>query len=681
MGEVYRARDRQTGQLVALKLLRDTAPQRIARFEREAEILARLSHPGIVRYLTHGLAGEGHPYLVMEWLEGKELVQVIKHRALTVAETIDLGAALAAALGAAHAQGIVHRDIKPSNIFLVQGELGLPRILDFGIAHLAGDARLTQTGFVVGTLGYMAPEQARSGERVDARADVFSLGCVLFECLTGAPPFAGQHLMAVLAKILFEEAPSVRERRADTPGWLADLVEVMLAKHAGARPADGAAVAEALAKRASWRTGDAPAPPPALTGSERRLVSVLLLERARSSTASATAPAAGLELMRDVAMRHGGVIEILPDGSASISLVATGVATDLAAGAARCAHSLRERVPARAIAVATGWDDEASRLPTGEVIDRAAWLLGLEAAVRPPEAATPIVLDEVTAGLLDSRFDLAERTEGGFELRDVREVTGDWRTLLGKPTTCVGRDRELALLEQIFAACAAEPAAQPVLITAAAGVGKTRLVHELLGHVRRSSHPVEIWVGRGDALHAGSTLELLAEALLDAVGIRGGERIDVRRTRIRERVARHVPEPDGSRVAEFLGEIVDTPFPDEDSASLRAARQDPQLLGEQLQSALHDFLRAECAAHPVLLVLEDLHWGDQATVSFVDAALRELADQPFMVLASARPEVDELFPKLWGARGVQQIRLKELSPKASARLVQDPLSSSRVQAA
>src|SRR6185436_2864894 len=161
-------------------------------------------------------------------------------------------------------------------------------------------------------------------------------------------------------------------------------------------------------------------------------------------------------------------------------------------------------------------------------------------------------------------------------------------------------------------------------------------------------------VGRGDSLRAGSTLDLLAQALRGALGIQGGEPLAERRDRIRARVAEHVPAAEQQRVAEFLGELVGAPFPDGagagGSAQLAAARQDAQLMSEQMRRAWLDFLEAETSAHPVLLLLEDLHWGDFGTVRFIDTALRDRGDRPWMVLALARPDVFEVFPKLWAER-------------------------------
>src|SRR6185436_6504457 len=145
------------------------------------------------------------------------------------------------------------------------------------------------------------------------------------------------------------------------------------------------------------------------------------------------------------------------------------------------------------------------------------------------------------------------------------------------------------------------------------------------------------------SLRAGSTLDLLAQALRGALGIHGGEPLTGRHNKIRDRIAGCVPVADRTRVAEFLGELIGATFPDDRTGggALRTARQDAQLMSEQMRRAWLDFLDAETSAHPVLLVLEDLHWGDFGTMQFIDAALRDCAERPWMVLALARPELFE----------------------------------------
>jgi serine/threonine protein kinase len=197
MGEVYRARDLTTDVLVALKLLAPGggAPER-QRFSREAQVLRDLRHPNIVRYIDHGMTEEHRPYLVMEWLEGEDLETRLRRGALPFGATLSLLRGLCDGLAAAHSAGVIHRDIKPSNIFLRGGDCARAVLLDFGLARRTKAPPMTATGALLGTPAYMAPEQARGACELTPAADVFALGCVFFECLTGQPPFVGQHIPA-----------------------------------------------------------------------------------------------------------------------------------------------------------------------------------------------------------------------------------------------------------------------------------------------------------------------------------------------------------------------------------------------------------------------------------------------------------------------------------------------------
>jgi tetratricopeptide (TPR) repeat protein len=712
MGEVFRARDLKTGEPCAVKVLLDREGAQDQRFEREAMALAQLHHPALVRYVDHGVTEQGQQFLVMEWLEGENLAHRLLRGSLGVEESLRLCREAAGALSVVHEQGIVHRDLKPSNIFLIDDDR--IKIFDFGIARFRGAATTLGGGGVLGTIGYMSPEQARSTTDVDARSDVFALGCVFFECLTGRAPFAGQHVMAVLAKILFEQAPRVRDLHPGIPAAIDQLVGRMLAKNADDRPRDGAAVAAALDDLDAFASTAglerlSVEPQLALGGNERRLFSVVLLGRPRTPasdptvTLSTTGSTPADDDLRRRAEARGGRFEVLADGTAMVTIMGTTrIATDQAVQAARCALALKARSPDRTIVLTTGQGEVARRLPVGEVIDRAVRMIvrghdgpppsGVHSEEVPPSgvAAAPlprsgvaasgaltdgwIWIDDVTARLLDNRFEVTTGPEG-IALGAEHEPLEGVRTLLGKPTSCVGRDRELGVLTSRFDACIEGPAAEAALLVAPAGFGKSRLSTELVRMLRARCPALEVWTGHGDALRAGSAFALIGQALRSAVNVADGEPLLVRREKLVARVARHVAAPDQARVASFLGELMGIPFPDDDNPMLRAARQDAMNMNEHTERAFQDFLHAESDAHPVLLVLESLHWGDLPTVRFVDGALRDLKGQPFMVLALARPEVHEIFPKLWAERSSMEIRLKELSSRSSAHLVREALGA------
>jgi tetratricopeptide (TPR) repeat protein len=410
----------------------------------------------------------------------------------------------------------------------------------------------------------------------------------------------------------------------------------------------------------------------AITGELRRLAVVLLGEAAAQAGPAPDAP--DPEPLRRAVAPYGGRVEQLAGGATVIVLEADRqVATDQAAQAARCALAVAALAGGRPMALAMGRAASTSKLPEQDVIERAARLLahGADAPGGAPGGRPPIALDEGIAGLLDARFDVIERA-AGFSLCGERALDAGARTLLGRPTACVGRDWELGALAALLDECVDERSAHAAVVLAAAGMGKSRLASEFVSRVRQRPDAVAIWVGRGDSLRAGSTLDLLAQALRGALGIRGGEPLAERRDKIRARVAEHVPAGAQPRVAAFLAELVGAPFSADEAggAALRAARQDARLMSEQMCKAWLDFLGAEAAARPVLLVLEDLHWGDFGTVRFIEVALRERRDLPWMVLALARPSLHEVFPKLWSERGnAQQIRLPGLGRKASERLV------------
>lgn len=252
MGEVYRAKDSRLGRDVAIKVLPESFaadPDRRARFEREAQAVAALSHPNIVALFDTG-AHDQQVYVVMELLSGQTLRARLQNGALPVRKAVDIAVQLARGLGAAHGKGIIHRDLKPENVFLLDD--GQVKILDFGLARqFSGkpdDATRTigtDPGTVMGTLGYMAPEQIRA-QPIDARADVFSFGAVLYEMVSGHRAFQRDTAADTTTAILTHEPPELAASRADVPPSLERIVRHCLEKNANERFQSARDVAFAL---------------------------------------------------------------------------------------------------------------------------------------------------------------------------------------------------------------------------------------------------------------------------------------------------------------------------------------------------------------------------------------------------------------------------------------------------
>ncbi len=678
-GKVFRAHDRLEDQPVALKVLGPSSARDVERFEREVRILQRVQHPSIVRYVAHGRTAAGDPFLAMEWLEGEDLAARLARSPLTLAESVDLVRRAAEALAAAHAAGVVHRDIKPSNLFLRGGRLDDLKVLDFGLAWLVDASHdLTRTGLVVGTLGYMAPEQA-AGERViDARTDVFALGCVLYHCIAGRPPFEGDRIGAVLMRILHEDPPRLSLIVPGVPQALDDLAAQMLAKEPAARPADGTAVAEALAAILPAVLRDARSSRPALSLSftERRFacfVAVgqphdLLAPDAHDLLVVFDVGAEQREAARAIALQHGGQLEARGDGTLLVTIAGGTSATDLASQGARCALALRAALANAPIAVTMARAEHAAGRTPSSALETASALLDLPP---PPDArGLPVIrVDATAAGLLDPAFEVAG-SGGALVLVAERAAASEPRRILGKATPCVGRERELAALRGAYDECVREGVARFALVTGPPGSGKSRLRRELLRGLREAGDEAEIWIGGGQPLGVGAPFSLAGALVCAAAGLAPDDAPAVRTAKLLARAQRHLPRADALRVAAWLGEIAAAPFPEEGEvgALLHAGRADPAGMAEQVRQAFHDLLRAECAARPVLLVLEDMHWGDRPSMSLLLGALRRLAEQRLFVLGFGRPDVHAVFSRLGRDAGLLEVRLGELGPRASERL-------------
>ena len=239
MGWVYRARHEITGRQAALKILREdqlACDRSTDRMMREATILASVAHPGLPRFYECGLIDDGRPWIAMEMVDGVALTERMQRGPLDADLVIDIVLSVAEVLAAAHTRGVTHRDLKPDNIILAPGDPRFPmRVIDWGIAHALAGARFTNMNEAIGTPTYMAPEQARGG-KVGPHCDVYGLGVVAYQALTGRAPFVGASSVEILVQHLNRPAPSLAPRCPDAPYGLVEMVERMLAKNPDERP-------------------------------------------------------------------------------------------------------------------------------------------------------------------------------------------------------------------------------------------------------------------------------------------------------------------------------------------------------------------------------------------------------------------------------------------------------------
>ena len=656
MGMIYEGRD-PDGQRVAIKLMRGGLGESgRVRFQREARLLAGLDHAAIVACRDHGFLPDGRPYLVMEWLAGEDLATRLRRGPLSIDETIDLALRIASALAAVHAHGVVHRDLKPGNIFLVDAAVAHAKLLDFGVAHADTTTHVTEVGDLIGTLGYMAPEQARGEAEIDGRADLFSLACVLYECLAGHPAFPGGELLAVLARLLIDNPPALRSLRPEVPPDLEHLIVDMLDKQPDGRPSSAQSVVDRLAglgeSAVHGTTG-----PPSITSVERRLFVVLFARLPEELGLAATLPAeqttSSQILANFLALAHPFHVHFSPllGGTLLLSRDGGGSPGDDAALLARRALALRAAFPGITLAMAAGHGTRSQHALAGQVLDAAAALLART-------LTDAIALDDVTADLLAQRFIVDD--DGPLHQLASERDTPATRTVLGRSTPFVGRAHELGVVLSAFATVLHAGLGALVLVTADAGLGKSRLCHESIVEIHKQRPDVLVLAAHGTPL--GETTSLGAIA----------------------RVLRRIPgDEDRPVAARFVARLADV-LPDDEAvatadalASLAAVlADDPHALAHIADAGRLAWLRwleLECARQPVILALDDLHCWDHASLEFVLAALEQARSQPapLLVLAAARPEARERAARLYASPGAVHLDLGPLYGRASERLIRE----------
>jgi tetratricopeptide (TPR) repeat protein len=637
-GTIYRAIDTTTARDVALKVLRHEGTD-FARFEREAEVLATVRHPNVVGYVAHGQTDVGAPYLAMDWLEGTDLALRLTGERLSVRDALIVTTRAAQGLGAAHALGVVHRDVKPSNIFLIGGRCEEVRIIDFGIARVPLPHQgLTTTGTVLGTPAYMSPEQARGTRDVSARADVFALGCVLFECLAGSPPFVGSNLHAVMANLLAGRTPRLSERRPDAPAVLDALLARMLAHDPADRFPDAAAVAIAV----SGVLSDAPRPrssPP--LASRPPVTHRVLLVRPGAEGVPLSDGVLSLVVSFGADVRHAA-------NDAVVAVFTAEAAVEATDRAVRCALAVRDVAPWSCLAVLTGRGDET-------VCDPATIEEQLGGPLRT-FASGLIVIDDTTANHVSTRYKCFR--VGGRTVLEARH--GSTEAILIK---IVGRARELATLEETFAEVVEEHCARVGLILGEPGIGKTRVLAELLARVggRAGTTVLRAFCDRPTSTSSFAGIAQVVRERIMAIDPHAS--LTDRRGVHRVLLSHGLEARDADSLTSLLGAGGGELPP-----HVLVARRDPVVAADAFRVAWLAFVESALRDGPLLLAIDDLHFADLASALLLDAALGEFHDKPLLVVATARPDEASRVLPVFDARSPERVVLGPLRAHIAGEL-------------
>ena len=664
-GEVFRGTIRATGEPVAIKrmLRRVEDPLVVERFDREARLLARVDSPYVVRYIDHGTDREGRPCLVIEWLEGEDLARRQQQRPLAAAEILEATRQGAIGLESLHRAGIVHRDVKPSNFFVLRDGPGVRvKLLDLGIARDRTEVALTLEGDLIGTPSYMSPEQARGESTIGPASDIFSLGVVAYELLSGRRPFAGQDPFAVLAKIVLEDPPRLGSVVQKIPSALDAIVARALAKTPNDRFQSAQAFADAIASLPpfeGWTAAIRDEVPTAqlrslsrAVSSERRVITAIFAGFSGAAVADTA-----MDSFEAIVARHGGTAHRTL-GRRMIAVFGVARSSgDEAVRAARAALATRREFPAVRLSIATGRAMAGTAGLSGDAIDRGARDVD--------RAGREIHVDEATVRLLATDF-VVDALAAGSVLRAERAAANEAPPrLLGRETPLVGREREMELLEDTMSRVAGERRAAAVVFTGPPGIGKSRLRFEALGRVHRDHPTARTWILRGDPMLQETPLGALSRALRIEAGVDAESDLAAQRKLVRA-FAQRVGL--AGRAA-LLGELMRVEFDARTEPELAAARSDPGAMRARLREVFSGVLEAWSRQAPVVLAIDDIQWLDRATIDAIAWALDSLAESALLVMAFGRPESRNVHEDLWSSASPHFAVIGPLSDRAAESLV------------
>jgi len=727
MGEVWRAWDERLRRWVALKQVRaDAAPRHgRERLRREARAVARLNHPAIV-HVYDLLEGEDGDWIVMELVEGRTLRRLLDEETVVPpARAVQLGRQIAEGLAEAHARGILHRDLKATNVIVTP--FGRAKILDFGLAkEMPGEdggesqePTVSTPGLILGTCFAMSPEQA-FGRPLDERSDLFSLGSLFYEMLTGEAPFRAETAAQSLARVIHFEPPPLQESHPTLPSAVCDLVDWLLQKDPRHRPQSTAVVLQALEEAAGSSGGGAaaalrPAPPSGVgdatvatvvegpapsiarptpderhrqSSGERRTVTIACCALVQLDRPAGESGALDPEVLSEAAVAFESLgREICGELAGSVGAVLNRMLwlcfgypqahEDDAERAVRAARELQARFTALPAAAAqrfavragvhTGPAVVVTRPAAGQAL-QASDAFDIAMALQSQVPVGRIAVSAASRQLLERRF--ATQPLPAVHLKDLDATVEVYE--LGSPlepesrgggsvAPLVNREAELKiLLDRYRLACSG--AGQAVLIAGEAGIGKSRLVRALS---EQAADVAPTWLIAHGSAFAQNTplapiLHLLSRALFAPED--GAERSGEEKLRRLEEVLDEHALP-VAEYAPLLGALLSLPTEGRYSPPVLS----PEARRKRTLAAVLALLGAMAERHPVVLVIEDLHWIDPSTLDFLDLLLRELPGLPLLLVATFRPELTAPWHH---QTAVTQLSLSGLSQAHTEQLIE-----------
>ena len=650
-GTVYRAHDGE-GRVVALKVLAPhvDSEETLRRFEREGTI--RIEHPNVVRVIDAGSA-DGASYIAFELLEGRPLNAVLEEAPLAPERVVDMGLQICRGLEAAHARGVVHRDLKPGNVFACND--GTLKVLDFGIARPMSNAgpQLTMAGSVIGTPGYLAPEQAKGELGITAATDLWSLGVILYQAASGTSPFMRSTAVATILAVVLEEPPPLGQIGPPLPRGMAEIIHRCLHKEPRERWPSAEALRSALEALdlEGSRIASVPAElAPSIPHDEQRVVALLLAVDVHD-----------LAALEGAVREWGGELIPMLGGQAIGVFGGRTYEGDEALRAVSAAVLARDA--ARFVAVASGRATGADGTVSGEVVREVERLVEAKLA--------GVAIDARVARAVTSKLDVRRVRADLYEAPTTfRTIDTGTFAAVRDDLPLLDREVELAQLDLAMEMAFTEERAAVVWAHGPPGIGKSRLRGEL--ERRLKARGVPMLTSRGESHRRDAAFHLLAGAIrsdpsLEPLFLDASVSAERRRRALEDTLALALEDPIWARqciepVARLVG------LPDALEPSTTHRRSDPQLMADRARISLTDVLSAMAAHGPFAIVLDDVQWADDASLALLDELAGRLARRPLLIFVAARSELGERHPELFALREVLRIGPRGLSARAVATL-------------